>query len=104
MSINHRRESLLTLKEAANKFPGREPGTNLTYETMRQWIERGRKGVHLESITVGGTRYTSEEAIDRIIARLNERHPAPMSLRQQRARRRRLDGELRELGVIKEKP
>jgi len=102
MSINFRRESLLTLKDAAEQLPGRTPGKSMTYETIRQWIEHGRRGIRLESLTIGGTRYTSYEALERFIARLNERHAAPLSMRETRIRRRRMAAELRELG-LKEK-
>ncbi len=59
-----RRETELTLKEAAKRFRGRNRKT-LCYETVRQWTTEGRRGVVLESWMQGGTVVTSVEAIER---------------------------------------
>lgn len=56
-------ESLLTLKEAAKSLPGK-PG----YPTLWRWSQKGCRGVRLETILVGGIRYTSREALERFIA------------------------------------
>lgn len=48
----------------------------MTYETVRQWAERGRRGVVLETLLVGGTRMTTRRAFDRFLSRLNHR-PGP---------------------------
>lgn len=56
-------ESLLTLKAAAKILPGHPH-----YATLFRWGQRGCRGIRLETILVGGIRYTSREALDRFIA------------------------------------
>ena len=56
-------ESLLTLKAAAKLLPG-----NPHYATLFRWAQKGCRGTRLETILVGGIRYTSREALDRFIA------------------------------------
>ena len=51
-------EHLLTIKEAAGRLPGR-----VHEATIRRWI-RGLRGVRLEITYIGGTIYTSVEALD----------------------------------------
>jgi hypothetical protein len=38
---------------------------------MWRWALRGVDGVKLESFKIGGRRYTTAEALDRFVARLN---------------------------------
>ncbi len=56
-------ESLLTLKAAAKLLPG-----NPHYATLFRWAQKGCRGRRLETILVGGIRYTSREALERFIA------------------------------------
>lgn len=56
-------ESLFTLKAAAKLLPGHPH-----YATLFRWAQRGCRGIRLETILVGGIRYTSREALDRFIA------------------------------------
>jgi Protein of unknown function (DUF1580) len=53
-------ESLLTLSSAAGSLPGK-PHTS----TLHRWRLRGIRGVRLETILIGGVRYTSREALQR---------------------------------------
>ena len=39
----------------------------VTEKTIRRWAARGVRGRRLESVVVGGRRYTSSEAIERFI-------------------------------------
>lgn len=39
--------------------------------TAWRWCLRGCRGIHLESMLIGGVRYTSREACDRFLAALN---------------------------------
>ncbi len=65
MSIDLSRESLITLSAAAKSVPNR-PSTS----TIWRWHARGVKGVRLETVVVGGTRYTTLEAMQRFADRL----------------------------------
>jgi hypothetical protein len=64
--IDAEREELLTLTEAANSLPGRP---NIT--TLWRWRNRGVRGVRLETVLVGGKRFTSREALARFHQAVN---------------------------------
>ncbi|RLS51879.1 MAG: DUF1580 domain-containing protein [Planctomycetota bacterium] len=68
MSIDAQSETLLTLCEARTAFPG---GKRLALATLHRWRLRGVRGVHLETILIGGLRYTSREAIARFVTAQN---------------------------------
>ena len=64
-------EQLLTLAEAAREVPGRRHAG-----TLSRWWRKAVHGVRLETVLVGGRRFTSLEAIRRFIERLSEPRPA----------------------------
>jgi hypothetical protein len=53
-------EHLLNLRQAAASLPTRP---NLS--TIFRWMQRGCRGIRLETILIGGTRHTSTEALQR---------------------------------------
>jgi hypothetical protein len=57
-------EHLISTTQATREVPGRPH-----VSTVWRWINRGVRGVKLETVMVGGRRFTSREAI----ARFNER-------------------------------
>ncbi len=64
MPINIDRERLLTLSAAAVSLPHRPH-----ISTIGRWVQSGCRGVKLESVLLGGRRYTSKEALQRFIER-----------------------------------
>ncbi len=56
-------DTLLTFPQAAKYLPG-----NRHISSLHRWRLRGVRGHKLETILVGGRRFTSEEAIQRFIA------------------------------------
>ena len=69
-------EKLLTPHQVAAMFPGRS-GTGVSVATVWRWLSgRGRRGVVLESIRVGGSRYSSREAVQRFTQQINAQ-PVP---------------------------
>lgn len=66
-------ENLITLPKAAKLFPCKRP--SLT--SMHRWALEGSRGVKLESIRIGGFRYTSAEAVQRFIAAMNKDADVP---------------------------
>lgn len=60
-------ERMRPLAKAAREVPGQPH-----IATIVRWATRGVKGVKLETIMVGGRRFTSVEAIARFIERLSE--------------------------------
>lgn len=55
-------EELLTLKAARSEFPNRP-----SLPTIWRWILKGSKGIRLDSVRIGGRRYTSKQAVARFI-------------------------------------
>ncbi len=61
-------ESLLTLSAAAREMPNSRGGRGVNVSTLWRWVQRGSHGVRLESVMIGGIRYTSREALERFVA------------------------------------
>mgnify|MGYP001493838456 CR=1 FL=1 len=53
-------EDLLTFPGVARFLPGRP-----SLSTLHRWRQRGIRGVALETLLIGGQRYTSREALQR---------------------------------------
>jgi hypothetical protein len=58
-------EHLLTLAQAARLCPGGRQGRPTHSSTIYRWTEYGVRGHKLEAIRLGGTLYTSREALQR---------------------------------------
>jgi hypothetical protein len=85
--INPETEEIITLKQAGRMFPGRT-GSGLDVSTVWRWVLNGRRGRKLESILIGGQRYTSRQAVLRFLAALNETTPCgETSAARQRAKK-----------------
>ena len=64
MSIDIHSDSLLTISQAAKSLP-----TRPNVSTVWRWIQRGVRGVKLDSVVVGGRRLTSKEALQSFVER-----------------------------------
>ena len=86
-------ESLITVTLAAKQIPGRPH-----VATVWRWILHGLNGIRLESVKVGGRRFTSEEAIQRFIAQMTAAaNGESMPLRSPSHRQRSIERAEREL-------
>lgn len=65
-------EHLLTISEAARQLP-----TKVSNNAIWRWCTRGVRGVKLESVKIGGTRFTSSRALRTFLERCNEEDAAP---------------------------
>ena len=84
MSIDVETEDLIPFGEARSAVPG---GKRLSLATLHRWRLDGVRGTRLETVLIGGSRYTSAEAISRFIAAQNAPEtPAPTITKSQRAR------------------
>ncbi len=63
IDIDILKEKLLTLEQAARFFPGR-----VAPSTIWRWHRKGVRGVRLETIVIGGKRFTSAQALERFAA------------------------------------
>ncbi len=74
-------ESLIPLREAPRRLPPRPTGKRVHISACYRWVSRGVRGIRLEAIRVGGTMYTSLEALQRFADRLGPqvaREPQPI--------------------------
>jgi|GEM_PF-648450 len=69
MSIDVQTETLVSFSDARSAFPGID--RRLSLATLHRWRLHGVRGVRLETVLIGGLRYTSREAIDRFIQAQN---------------------------------
>ena len=65
-------EDLVLLKNLAEHLPKRN-GRPVATSTLWRWSSTGVKGVQLETVLVGGQRYSSLEAFRRFVAAGNQR-------------------------------
>ena len=87
-------ESLLSLKAASKLLPG-----NPHVATLWRWAQKGCRGAKLETVLVGGIRYTSREALDRFIVATTaaaDGTPTPI-IATPKQRQRQIDAAKREL-------
>ena len=78
-------ENLLTLAEASKRLPSRP---NVC--TLWRWANRGARGRKLETVLVGGRRYTSLEALNRFVAESPTKETAlPREAKESAAKRKR---------------
>ena len=98
MAIDIEREELLTVGKAAQSCPGRPH-----VATVWRWILNGLGGVRLESVKVGGRRFTSSQALKRFIAAPSSMDEVPslkIAPSKQRERAiRRAEKELKDAGL-----
>jgi hypothetical protein len=62
--IDVTREELVLLSDAPALFPTRR-GKKVSIATLYRWSSCGCKSVRLETVQLGGSRYTSHEAVAR---------------------------------------
>lgn len=59
-------ERLLSLPDVPDYLPRRH-GKKLHLSTVHRWVRKGARGKVLDSMLVGGVRYTSLEALERFL-------------------------------------
>lgn len=84
MSIDVTNEELITFNEARDAFPG---GRRPALATLHRWRLNGIRGTRLETAQIGGSRFTSREAIVRFLKEQNaSQTPLPAITPSQRQR------------------
>ena len=66
--IDYKVEDIFPLSRGSTRIKSR-PST----ATLWRWQSKGLRGVRLETIVIGGRRYTSAEAIDRFLEAINRK-------------------------------
>jgi hypothetical protein len=77
--IDITQETLIPLREAPRRLPPRPNGKRMHISACYRWISRGVRGVRLEAIRIGGSTYTSLEALQRFADHLGA-PGAPLTL------------------------
>ncbi len=67
MSIDIQHERAITLSEVPKYLPKRA-GKKVHYSTVYRWVTKGSRGKVLDSVMVGGIRYTTIEAVHRFLS------------------------------------
>lgn len=57
-------ETVIELTKATKEFP-----IPCSRPTLERWMRKGCRGIRLETVKIGGKRYTSKEAIQRFLIR-----------------------------------
>lgn len=99
MSIDIQNEELIPFPDAPSHIPGRPH-----IATVHRWRLSGARGVKLDSILVGGKRFTSIEAIERFIERTTaaadgEGVPRAESSKTREKRLAKVEAELTAAGI-----
>lgn len=71
MPIDPLQEQVLSLSDAAKTLPRTSRGKHRHVTTLYRWTSTGCRGVVLESIQIGASRYTSLEALGRFFEALS---------------------------------
>ena len=97
MAIDFETETIITLGEGCRAFPP----NGISDATMARWIQKGVKGVKLETLLIGGRRVTSREAISRFIVAQNpdDAPVAAITATQRRKQSEAARTELERIGV-----
>ncbi len=88
-------EHLISIREAAKLPELQRNGRAVHFSSVWRWIIAGR----LESITVGGMRLTSREAVQRMIAAANPALTYSSTPAQRERELSKIERELKDLGI-----
>lgn len=69
------RETPLVFSDVPKRLPKRN-GKKVHYSTVYRWATKGVRGRILETVRVGGVRYTSVEALERFLSAPTPADPA----------------------------
>jgi hypothetical protein len=86
----------IPIGKSPRHFPGKPPHISTIY----RWLERGVRGIKLESFCVGSRRYVTQEAIELFIQRTTAAGPysaAPSPVELSKERQRSIEEAEREL-------
>ena len=93
--------SLLAENRLSISALARQEGVNPS--TVWRWIQRGTRGAKLETMQVGGRRFTTQEAFARFVEATtkaaNGERPKPRTNRQRQTAIRRAEAKLDALGI-----
>ena len=99
-----RKDDLIPIREVPDHLP-RHNGKKIHISAVYRWMQRGRNGVTLEYIQIGGRRYTTAEALQNFFeAASKQPQPRIESPRERTARAERAHREVERLLYPNGKP
>ncbi len=72
-------EQLIPLRDIPKILPKRSSGKRIHISAVYRWVQRGLAGRTLETVKIGGTRYTSQEAMQRFAEGTDHKRPETTS-------------------------
>jgi hypothetical protein len=72
MPIDLEIEQLIPIGEVPRLIPSSRLGKKLNVVTVYRWVLHGSRGRRLDSVLIGGSRYTSREAVARFAQDLSD--------------------------------
>jgi hypothetical protein len=100
-------EQMISLRDVPKHVPTRPNGKRIHISAGYRWAMHGIRGVQLESIRIGGTTFTSVEALQRFAERLTQQAfpETPLTPKsRQRAIESAASRVAQELGLVKPDP
>lgn len=96
--IDLHNEKLVPLRDLPKFLPAKASGKRLHISVVYRWVQRGVHGVRLEVVHIGGTSYTSFEALQRFASPLSApfRSPSLTPL----ARKRQIESAVKRLDEL----
>ena len=95
-------EHLIPICDVPRRLPPRSTGKRVHISAVYRWVQRGVRGLRLETIKVGGTAYTSQEALQRFADGLSgqQRDSATSPLATSLTRQKQIERAEREVEAI----
>lgn len=81
-------EDLIPLREVPRHLARRPGGKPVHLSAVYRWAAQGVRGVKLEAVRVGGTSYTSRQALQRFAERMSLAEPATVKVQRPRIQTR----------------
>ena len=100
IDIEH--ENLIPIRDVPRYIPPRRSGRRLHISAVYRWIKHGvRGGIRLEAVKIGGSAYTSKEALQRFTEQLSDSMTSPGPLaRTASSRQKQIDAAIRRVAAI----
>lgn len=100
-AIDIETETLIPIRDVPARFPCKPSGKHVHISAVYRWMSKGVRGAHLESIRIGGTSFTSVEALQRFAERqTNATSNGAASAVTPRRRQQQMDAAGREVETI----
>jgi hypothetical protein len=97
--------SCFPISEVPNRIPKTSRGQEVSIATVLRWSTKGLKGIRLETIRIGATRCTWDDALWRFFERISESEssretgPVVATIAQKHRRSEAVEKRLNEIGI-----